>query len=111
MRLALTLLLAAIPMAGQVCAPTPLAPGGTASGKLDDSNCLLSDATAYASYRVDLPVRGRLQTELSGTSADLVPTLRDASGSKVEAGPLEAGSYTLLVNGRTPGQVGGYMVL
>jgi hypothetical protein len=81
---------------------------------LDDSSCLLSDATAYASYRLDLPSRGRVRITLS-TAEDFVLILRDSGGAKLESGlsirsPLEAGAYTVLVNARAPGQVGQYSV-
>ena len=68
MRLVLAMLAAAVPLLGQVCPPVPLPPAATISGKLDDNNCLLSDWTAYTAYRIDLPVRGRLQAELTGAT-------------------------------------------
>ena len=49
------------------------------------------------------------------TGGDFLLILRDGSGMKVESGrairrAIEAGSYTLLVNGRTAGQVGDFSV-
>jgi hypothetical protein len=89
-------------------------PTGTVSGALDNSSCYLSDATAYAAYRLDLPVRGRIRLTLA-TTDDLALILRDSAGAKVDSGariarPLEAGPYTLLVNARNPGGAGQYSV-
>lgn len=114
MRLALLPLLAASSLYGQMCAPGRLLPAGDVSGSLDDASCFLSDATAYASYRLDLPVRGRIRINLS-TASDFLLILRDSSGAKIDSGasiarPIEAGAYTLLVNARIPGQVGPYSV-
>jgi hypothetical protein len=91
-------------------------PAGSLSGTLDAASCLLTDGSAYAAYRLDLPVRGKIAIELTGTSNDLLITLRDDSGARLDSGAairrqIEAGSYRLLVvNGRGPGQVGGYKV-
>ena len=68
----------------------------------------------YAAYRLDLPARGQIRIDLS-TGGDFLLILRDSSGMKIESGTairraIEAGSYTLLVNGRTPGQVGDFTV-
>src|SRR5689334_15675704 len=94
----------------QVCPPGRIAPVGVISGSLDDASCLLSDSTAYFAYRLDLPVRGAIRLTLS-TAENFALILRDAAGAKIDSGssirrPLEAGSYTLLVNARVPGQVG-----
>jgi hypothetical protein len=80
---------------------------------LNAANCQLVDQTPYAAYRLDLPVRGQIKIELAGNTTDFVLTLRDASGMRVDSGtslfrPIDAGSYTLLVNGRTAGQTGNY---
>lgn len=98
----------------QVCAPGRIPPAGAISGTLDDASCFLSDSTAYASYRLDVPVRGRVRLTLT-TAEDFLLVLRDASGAKLESGasirrPLEAGAYTMLVNARVPGQVGSFLV-
>jgi len=90
-------------------------PAGSLSGTLDATSCLLADGSAYAAYRLDLPVRGKIAIDLSGTSSDLLITLRDDSGTRLDSGAairrsVEAGSYRLLVNGKGPGQVGGYKV-
>ena len=90
-------------------------PSGTLAGTLDGSSCLLSDGTAYQAYRLVLPDRGQIQINLGGTTNNLGLILRDGSGAQIASGvtigqPLEAGSYTVLVDGQTPGQVGGYNV-
>ena len=102
-------------LCAQTCAPSRLLPTGAISGSLDDSSCQLSDGTAYASYRLDLPSRGQIQFDLATPGADLILILRASSGARLDSGkvihrPIEAGSYTLLVNGRTPGQLGAYSV-
>jgi hypothetical protein len=90
-------------------------PNGTVAGSLSAANCQLSDHTPYAAYRLDLPVRGQIKIESDGNASDLLFILRDASGIRVDSGaslsrPIEAGSYTLLVNGRAAGQTGNYTV-
>lgn len=103
------------PVAAQECpALAPLPPAGTISGSLGAGSCLLTDGSAYTSYRLDLPTRGRLAIELGG-STDLQLILRDSSGTKLDAGrairrPLETGSYRLLVNGKTPGITGPFTI-
>jgi hypothetical protein len=97
-----------------MCAPVRLLPAAAVSGTLDDSSCQLSDATAYAGYRLDLAVRGQIALDLA-TPNDFILILRDASGAKVDSGlgihrAIEAGSYTVLVDARIPGQVGGYIL-
>ena len=111
----MVLLAAFAALHGQTCAPVRLLPADTVSASLDASSCLLSDGTAYQAYRLVLPARGQVQIALSNTTNNLGLMLRDASGAQVGSGltiqqPIEAGSYTLLVNGMTPGQVGGYTV-
>jgi hypothetical protein len=114
MRLVLLLLLAVLPLFSQVCPPVRILPTGVVSGILDDSSCFLSDSTAYASYRLDLPVRGRIRLTLT-TTEDFGLILRDSSGAKIGSGAsiaraVEAGAYTVLVNARVPGQTGQYGV-
>jgi hypothetical protein len=99
----------------QPCVPSRILPAGTISGVLSSTSCLLSDATAYDVYRLDLPVRGQVQIDLSSGQADLILILRDASGAQNASGvsihrPIEAGSYYLLVDARVPGQAGSYTV-
>jgi len=99
---------------GQMCAPGRALPDGVITGKLDDSSCQLSDSTAYASYRLDLPKRGKLDIALT-TTQDFVLLLRDGTGALTATGTgihrtVEAGPYTLLVDARIPGQVGDYSV-
>src|ERR1035441_10930783 len=94
---------------------TTLFRSGTLAGTLDAASCQLGDRTPYAPYRLDLAVRGQIKLAVSGTTGDFSLTLRDASGIKVDSGaslvrPIEAGSYTLLVNGRAAGQTGSYTV-
>ena len=60
------------------------------------------------------PPAGRSRL-LSPRREDFLLLLRDSSGAKLDSGaairrPIEAGSYTLLVNARVPGQVGQYSV-
>jgi hypothetical protein len=98
---------------GQMCVPARILPVDQAAGTLDASSCALSDGSAYAPYRLDLPARGRIQIGLTAGSGDLQTILQDSSGAKVDAGKaiqraIEAGTYTVLVNGRTPGQGGAY---
>jgi hypothetical protein len=111
---ALLWLLAAAPAFAQMCAPVRMLPAGAVSGTLDGSSCQLSDATAYAAYRLDLPVRGQLSLALS-TASNLILIVRDATGAQIATGltiqrPIEAGSYLVLVDARVPGQAGQYQV-
>src|SRR5258707_5300909 len=95
------------PLQAQECpAVAPLPPAGTISGTLGAANCVLNDGSSYISYRLDLPVRGKIAIDLSGTSSDLQFILRNAAGARLDSGTtirraLEAGSYNLLVNGQT----------
>ena len=104
------------PLVAQDCpAVTRVLPNGTLSGSLDAASCQLGDDTPYTPYRLDLSVRGQIKIALSGNTGDLTLTLRDASGVRIDSGagllrPIEAGSYTLLVNGRAAGQTGSYTV-
>jgi hypothetical protein len=100
---------------GQNCVPADITPGSQVSGSLDPSSCQLSDGTAYASYRLTLPVRGQVQLNLTTSAAGLGLILRDSTGAQLASGagiaqPLEAGSYTVLVNGQKPGQLGTYTI-
>ena len=113
MRLAWAVLVAAFCLHGQTCAPVRLLPSATVTGSLDGSSCQLSDGTAYQAYRLVLPDRGQVQTNLGGTTNNLTLILRDGDGRQLASGtsiqqPIEAGSYVLLVDGQTPGQVGSY---
>ena len=90
----------------QTCVPARILPVGAVSGTLDGASCLLPDGTAYASCRLDLPTRGQIRIDLTASNAGLI--LRDSSGAGIGSGagisrPVEAGSYTLLVNALTPG--------
>lgn len=102
-------------LSAQDCPPTAhIWPGGTVSASLDISNCSLSNGTAYASYRLDLPIRGQLQMDMTG-DAGLGLILRDAAGLRIDLGTsihraVEAGAYTVLVNAAMPGQTGAYVV-
>jgi hypothetical protein len=103
-------------LAAQDCAPVArVLPNGTLAGALDAASCQFGDHTPYAAYRLDLPVRGQIKIELNGNTSDFSLILRDASGIRLDSGaglrrPIEAGSYTLLVNGRTAGQTGSFTV-
>jgi hypothetical protein len=103
-------------LVAQDCPPIArVLPNGTLSGALDAASCQLGDRSPYTSYRLDLPVRGQIKIELSGNPGDFSLALRDTSGIRVDSGasltrPIEAGSYTLLVNGRAAGQTGAYTV-
>ena len=103
-------------LAAQDCPPVArVLPNGTLTGTVDAASCQLGDRTPYTAYRLDLPVRGQIKIELSGNTSDFSLTLRDASGIRLDSGTgllraIEAGSYTLLVNGRAPGQTGSFTV-
>jgi hypothetical protein len=104
--------LSLVSLYGQTCAPSPMLPAGAVAGTLGNSNCQLADGTAYAAYRLDLPARGSIALDLS-TANDLILILRDAGGTRIDSGgsihrPVEAGSYTVLVDARAAGQVGDY---
>jgi len=114
MRLALLMVVGTPLLFGQMCAPVRALPDGVISGSLDDSSCQLSDSTAYASYRLDLPAGGKIDLALT-TTQDFVLLLRDSTGALSATGPaihrtVEAGSYTILIDARVPGQVGDYSV-
>jgi hypothetical protein len=104
------------PLRAQECpAVSRLQPAGTVSGSLAATNCVLNDGSSYIAYRLDLPVRGKIGIDLSGTSSDLQFILRDSAGARLDSGPairraLEAGSYNLLVNGKTAGQAGAFTI-
>src|SRR5689334_23679678 len=90
-------------------------PNGSTTGTLDATNCQLTDGSAYLPYRLDLPVRGQIQIDLSAAKTNLALILRDSSGGKLDSGTaihrsLEAGSYVLLVNGQTAADLGPYTV-
>src|SRR5690242_19540719 len=106
MRLGLLLIFGVISIQAQNCQPTSVAIAGQVSGQFDSMSCVLSDSTAYLSYRLSYPVRGRIQISLNAP-ADGAPVLglilRDSSGALVTSGPsistpVESGAYTLLVN-------------
>lgn len=106
MRLGIALVLCLSSVYAQTCVPARILPVGSVSGTLDSSSCLLPDGTSYASYRLDLPTRGKIQINLSASNASLI--LRDSTGGGIGSGAsiqraVEAGSYTLLVNAFTPG--------
>jgi nicotinate-nucleotide pyrophosphorylase (carboxylating) len=99
-------------LVAQDCPPVRrVLPNGTLSGSLGAASCQLVDGTPYTPYRLDLPVRGQIKIALSNNAGDLTLTLRDASGVRIDSGagllrPIEAGSYTLLVNGSVAGETG-----
>ena len=108
MRLVSGLLLGLSWAYAQTCVPVRMLPAGTLSGALDQSSCHLSDGTPYAAYRLDLPSRGQIQLDLTTPPPGLALILRDPSGKSLASGvsvhrPIEAGSYSVLVNGSTTG--------
>ena len=102
-------------LSAQDCpALTELWPSGSVSSTLGSPNCTLSNGNPYAPYRLDLPVRGRIQLDLTG-DAGLLLILRDASGARVDSGigihrAIEAGNYTLLVSAGAPSQPASYSI-
>jgi hypothetical protein len=102
-------------LSAQDCPPVAhIWPGTTVSASLDTTNCGLTNGTPYAPYRLDLPVRGQIQMDLTGDAGPAL-ILRDASGARIDSGTsihraLEAGNYTVLVNGSAPGQTAAYSV-
>src|SRR5215510_13643254 len=85
--LAAGIAVAGCPLFAQDCpAVARLQPAASLAGTLDATNCVLSDGSAYAAYRLDLPVRGTIRIELSEASSDLSLTLRDASGARLDGG-------------------------
>lgn len=112
MRLVAVFILSLPMVYAQTCVPSRILPTGNVSGSLDSASCQLSDGTDYSSYRLDLPTRGNLLMDLT-SAADLVLILRSSTGAKLDSDAsihraIEAGSYSVLVNGRTPGQAGAY---
>lgn len=84
----------------QTCAPQNLLPSASISGTLGAASCNLSDGTQYDAYRVVLPVRGRIQIAVTTPAAIF---LQDSTGAQIATGtaiqqPIEAGSYTVIVN-------------
>src|SRR5215471_9198045 len=112
----LPLLFVSVCLHAQDCpAISSVLPNAAVSGTLDATNCQLTDGSAYIPYRLDLPVRGQIKLDLGGTQANLALILRDGSGAKIDSGasirrPIEAGSYTLVVNGQTAADLGPYKV-
>jgi hypothetical protein len=104
------------PLHAQDCVPVArILPAGTLSGTLADGQCQLLDGTPYLPFRLDLPVRGQIKIALTGNSNGFGLILRDAAGNRIDSGaaiarPIEAGSYTLLLNGAKPGQTGDYNI-
>jgi hypothetical protein len=98
---------------GQNCVPGSILPGAQVSGTLSSSSCVLSDGTPYTPYRLTLPVRGQLQLNLTPADGTAALVLRDGTGAQVAIGTAiqqeaEAGTYTVLLNGASPGQAGQY---
>lgn len=113
MRLAVLFFGAWAVISAQNCVPAGILPGVPVSAALDSSACILSDGTPYVPYRLTLPVRGQLQLNLTPSDGSIVAILRDGTGMQVAAGAgiqqaVEAGVYTIAVNGRTLGQSGSY---
>ena len=92
----------------QMCAPLPLSANGQVTGALAGSSCSLSDGTSYDAYRLVLPVRGQMQIALAPPADGSAPVqtaiLEGPAGVQLGSGaniqmPVEAGTYTVLVNG------------
>ncbi|HEY1493570.1 MAG TPA: pre-peptidase C-terminal domain-containing protein [Candidatus Solibacter sp.] len=110
-----------VPLHAQDCATVArILPVGTRSGTLADGQCQLLDGTPYLPFRLDLPVRGQIKIGLTGSSSDsglnqFGLILRDAAGHRIDSGAaiarlIEAGSYSLVLNGAKPGQTGDYTI-
>lgn len=103
-------------LSAQDCPPTArVIPNSPLSGDMGGASCQLSDRTPYIPYRLDLPVRGQIKLELSGNTTDFSLILRNSAGIRVDSGvslqrSIEAGSYTLLVNGKLAGQPANFTV-
>src|SRR5215831_11149305 len=86
MRLGVVTVLFSLSCAGlraQDCpAISTLLPNATLAGTLDTTNCQLTDGSLYMPYRLDLPVRGQIKIDLSGTQSNLAIVLRDNSGAR-----------------------------
>jgi hypothetical protein len=106
MRLVFAMCLGWSAACAQTCVPERILPAGAVSGTLDSTSCALTDGSLFAPWRLDLPQRGRIAMDLSaGAGASLI--LRDSTGARLASGasihqPLEAGSYTLLVDSAGP---------
>src|SRR5688572_20226962 len=104
MRFAIGLVLGVFSLYGQTCVPSRMLPSGVAAGALSDASCRLPDGSAYEPYRLDFPVRGRIEIDLPVANGDFSLILRNRAGAKVDSGAairrvIEAGAYTLLVTG------------
>ena len=111
MRLVLLLGLGISALYGQNCAPAPILPAGQFSGSVGPGSCSLSDGTPYNSYRLVLPGRGQLQVALNPNTTGVGLMLQDSTGTQLASGTsvqrqMEAGAYTLLVNGQTAAAAG-----
>jgi hypothetical protein len=103
MRVLALLLLGSSTFWGQICAPSYVPPAGAITGQIDGSSCLLSDSTPYAAYNLVYPVRGSIQISQKTANPLLALILRDSTGTQIASGasitsPVEAGTYTLLVD-------------
>lgn len=98
----------------QYCASTgALPPSGTTPGNLDAASCQLTDGTPYTQYHLVLPVRGRLQLEVTAPERELAVHLRDGTGTGIERGKsinraMEAGTYSVVVSANGAGQTGSF---
>src|SRR5579863_2755971 len=111
MRPVLAMALGLTGLYGQTCAPVSLPAAGSITGSLDTTSCSLSDATPYAAYRLTLPGRGQMQVAANPPVPNVILMLQDATGAQIASGAalqrqVEAGTYTLLVNGRAPAATG-----
>lgn len=112
--LTLFLCLGAVSLFGQTCATfRTIAPSATVQGRLDESQCLLSDGSIEESYRITVPRRGVLRLEIVSATPGFVVYLRDSSGFRIASGAkfeqhLESGLYTIVANSAKPGDIDDY---
>ena len=112
--LTLFVCLGAVSLFGQTCATfRTIAPSAIVQGRLDESQCLLSDGSFEESYRLTIPRRGVLHVEIVSATPDFVGFLRDSSGFRIAGGaifdqPVESGLYTIVANSAKPGDIDSY---
>jgi hypothetical protein len=99
---------------GQTCVPVAtLRPTDSVTSSLDESDCHLSDGSAFAGYNLTLPTFGQLTLNASSNDFPVSLILRDTFGRTMAQGAaiqqtIERGEYTLVVNAQAPGQLGAF---